>query len=79
MKYLILCFAAGLIIGTLAVYIWNRTHSVGSLLIFDEEDAATTGMGPSVWLELEEDFPKFRKKHTVTLRVENRSYYENQK
>ena len=78
MKYLILCFAAGLIIGALAVYIWNRTHNVGSLLIFDEEDAATIGMGPAVWLELEEDFSKFRNKKSVTLRVENRSYYENQ-
>ena len=79
MKYFIICFIAGILIGILGVYIWNRINSVGSLFVYDEEDAATVGMGPSVWLELEVDFPKFRNKKFVMLRVENRSYYENQK
>lgn len=74
MKYLILCFAAGLAIGILLVYILNRTHSIGTLKIYDTEDE----IGPSVFLELEKEFPEFRKKRVVTLRVENSSYYENQ-
>lgn len=79
MKYMVICFVAGLLIGILLVYIWNRTHSIGILKIYDEEDALTVGMGPSVYLVLEKDFPEFLKKKTVTLRVENPSYYENQK
>lgn len=71
MKFIIIAFAAGFILGFLLVYIWNRTHTAGILKFIDHE-----GM-TSAFLELELDFPVVRKKNQVTLRVENTSYYEN--
>ncbi|MBP5461563.1 MAG: hypothetical protein J6Y20_05495 [Lachnospiraceae bacterium] len=78
MKYLIICFAAGILIGSLAIYIFSRSRNVGSLLIYDDEESMTAGMGPSIFLELEVDLAKFRNKKNVKLRVENHSFYENQ-
>lgn len=72
MLYIAIAAAAGFILGTLSVYIWNRTHTVGILKFIDHE-----GM-TSAFLELEQDLPVVRKKNRTTLRVENTSYYENQ-
>ncbi len=73
MKYLILCFAAGFMLGMLVVYIWKRTHTIGVLAIYDMKDEPS----PMVFLELEEEFHEFASKKTVGLRVEKRPYYEN--
>ncbi len=71
MKFIIIAFAAGFILGFLLVYIWNRTHTSGAIAVYETED------GPTVVLELEEEFHKFRNKKIAGLRVENHSYYEN--
>ena len=73
MKYLILCFAVGFILGALSVYIWKRTHTVGALKIYDQEGE----MSPAVFMELECDLPELRAKKVVSLRVENPPLYEN--
>ena len=73
MKYLVFCFVAGFIFGMLAVYIWNRKHTVGVLAIYDTIDEPS----PMIFLELEEEFHVFADKKIVGLRVENRPYYEN--
>lgn len=78
MKYLALCFAAGFVLGILVVYIWQRRNVVGSLLVYEDEETISSGMGPSIFLELEVELEKFRGRKNVSLRVENRSYYENQ-
>lgn len=71
MKYLILCFTAGFVLGLLVVYIWNRKHALGTLRIYDQEGDV------SVFMELECELPELRSKNTVSLRVENTSLYEN--
>ena len=73
MKELILCLAAGFILGAVVVYILNRARDpIGVLKIYEQE-----GEDPMIFLELEREFPDFRKKKSVKLRVENHLYYEN--
>lgn len=71
MKFITIAFAAGFILGFLLVYIWNRTHTAGILKFVDHEEMV------SVFLELEKELPEIRSRKTVTLRVENSSYNEN--
>ena len=71
MKYLILCFLAGLLTGIVFVYIWHRTHPIGTLKLYEQDDGMI-----SAFLELEREMNEIKQQKTVNLRVENHSYYE---
>ena len=71
MKYLILCFIVGVILGWFLHYIL-RQKTVGVIKMIDHDEAT------SMFLELNEELEEVRKHKRISLRVENSSYNENQ-